>query len=47
MDFTPLIAQLWATFSWVIPVILLLTLLKTRWANTSNMSQEISSDCVD
>ncbi|NWD67216.1 NERD domain-containing protein [Pseudomonas gingeri] len=32
MDFTPLIPQLWATFGWFVPLLLLITLLKTRWA---------------
>ncbi|MGY2167139.1 NERD domain-containing protein [Pseudomonas gingeri] len=32
MDFTPLIAQLWVTFGWFIPLILLIALLKSPWA---------------
>ncbi|WP_248806069.1 nuclease-related domain-containing protein [Pseudomonas sp. MWU13-2100] len=32
MDFTPIIAQLWSTFGWLIPPALLIGLLKTPWA---------------
>ncbi len=32
MDFTPIIAQVWGTFSWVIPLMLLIGLLKSPWA---------------
>jgi|SRR5450830_484790 len=31
MDFTPIIAQLWSTFGWLIPLILLIGLLKLPW----------------
>ena len=32
MDFTPIIAQVWCTFGWVIPLMLLIGLLKSPWA---------------
>ncbi|AYC32913.1 nuclease [Pseudomonas cavernae] len=32
MDFTPIIAQLWSTASWLIPLMLLIGLLKSPWA---------------
>lgn len=32
MDFTPVIAQLWGTLSWLIPLLLLAMLLKSPWA---------------
>ncbi|WP_312702669.1 nuclease-related domain-containing protein [Stutzerimonas nitrititolerans] len=32
MDFTPLIAQVWDTLGWVIPLMLLISLLKSPWA---------------
>ncbi len=32
MDFTPVIAQLWGTLSWALPLLLLITLLKSPWA---------------
>lgn len=32
MDFTPVIAQLWGVLSWAIPVLLLISLLKSSWA---------------
>ncbi|MDR3432908.1 MAG: nuclease-related domain-containing protein, partial [Rouxiella aceris] len=32
MDFTSIIAQLWSTFGWLIPLALLIGLLKTPWA---------------
>ncbi len=32
MDFTPIISQLWSTLSWALPLLLLVTLCKTRWA---------------
>ena len=32
MDFTPIIAQVWGTFGWFIPLILLIGLLKSPWA---------------
>lgn len=32
MDFTPVIAQVWGTFSWLIPLMLLIGLLKSPWA---------------
>lgn len=32
MDFSPIIAQVWGMFSWVIPVMLLIGLLKSPWA---------------
>ncbi|WP_191490013.1 nuclease-related domain-containing protein [Pseudomonas sp. FEN] len=32
MNFTPIIAQLWSTFGWLIPLALLIGLLKTPWA---------------
>ena len=32
MDFTPIIAQVWGTFSWFIPLMLLVGLLKSPWA---------------
>lgn len=32
MDFTPIIAQVWGAFSWVIPLMLLVGLLKSPWA---------------
>ena len=32
MDFTPIIAQVWGTLGWVIPLMLLIGLLKSPWA---------------
>ena len=32
MDFTPIIAQFWSTFGWLIPLIVLIGLLKLPWA---------------
>ncbi|WP_248798027.1 nuclease-related domain-containing protein [Pseudomonas sp. MWU13-2105] len=32
MNFTPIIAQLWSMFGWLIPLALLIGLLKTPWA---------------
>ncbi|HEH9590678.1 TPA: nuclease-related domain-containing protein, partial [Pseudomonas aeruginosa] len=32
MDFTPIIAQVWGTVSWLIPLMLLIGLLKSPWA---------------
>ncbi|WP_376787138.1 MULTISPECIES: hypothetical protein [Pseudomonas] len=32
MDFTPVIAQLWGTLSWALPLLLLITLFKSPWA---------------
>jgi hypothetical protein len=32
MDFTPIIAQVWGTLGWFIPLMLLTGLLKSPWA---------------
>ncbi|MDB6048713.1 MAG: hypothetical protein JWR17_1459 [Pseudomonas sp.] len=32
MDFTPIVAKLWGTLGWFIPLMLLIGLLKSRWA---------------
>ena len=32
MDFTPIIAQVWGTLGWFIPLMLLIGLLKSPWA---------------
>ena len=32
MDFTPIIAPLWGTLSWAIPLLLFIALCKSRWA---------------
>ncbi|MEN0109077.1 MAG: nuclease, partial [Pseudomonas sp.] len=32
MDFSPVIAQVWSTFAWLIPLVFLISLLKSPWA---------------